>query len=123
MTLQSLFHYTPALCYNVCFIYTQALRCKVCFVIRRLYASKCVSLYTTLCCKECSLYSSVTLQGSDFVCSLFPKTILFDFYFILLQLVLCRVAAVKSLPVQHHSAGYILFSLGSLSPSFPSWLF
>ena len=35
-------------------------------------------------------------------------------------LVLCRVAAVKSLPVYHHSAGYILFPLGSLSPS---WLF
>ena len=51
----------------------------------------------------------------DFVCSLFPKAILFYFYFILLQLVLCRVAAVKSLPVHHHS--YILFSLGSLSPS------
>ena len=30
---------------------------------------------------------------------------------------LCRVAAVKSLTVHHHNAGYILFSLGSLSPS------
>ena len=56
----------------------------------------------------------------DFVCSLFPKAILFDFYFIQLYLVLCRVAAVKSLPVHHHSAGYILFPLGSLSPT---WLF
>ena len=33
---------------------------------------------------------------------------------------LCRVAAVKSLSVRHHSAGYILFPLGSLNPS---WLF
>ena len=56
---------------------------------------------------------------SDFVCSLFPKAILFYFYFTLL-LVLCRVEAVKSLPVQHHSAGYNLFPLGTLSPS---WLF
>ena len=31
-------------------------------------------------------------------------------------LVLCRVAAVKSLPVHHHSADDILFPLGSLSP-------
>ena len=30
------------------------------------------------------------------------------------------VAVVKSLPIHHHSAGYILFPLGSLSPS---WLF
>ena len=29
----------------------------------------------------------------------------------------CRVAAVKILPVHHHSAGYILFPLGSSSPS------
>ena len=43
----------------------------------------------------------------DFLCSLFPKAILFDFYFTLLQLVFCRVAAVKSLPVHHLSAGYI----------------
>ena len=28
---------------------------------------------------------------------------------------LCRVAAVKSLPIHHHSAGYILFPLGSLN--------
>ena len=34
----------------------------------------------------------------DFVCSLFPKAILFYFYFTLLQLVLCRVAAVKVSP-------------------------
>ena len=33
---------------------------------------------------------------------------------------LCRVVGVKSLPVHHHSASYILFPLGSLSPS---WLF
>ena len=33
---------------------------------------------------------------------------------------LCPVAAVKSLPVHHHSSGYVLFPLGSLSPS---WLF
>ena len=46
-----------------------------------------------------------------------PKAILFDFYFTLLYLVLCRVAAVKSLPVRHHRAGYILFPLGSLIPS------
>ena len=51
------------------------------------------------------------------MCSLFPKAILFDFYFTLLYLVLCRVAAVKSLPVRHHRAGYILFPLGSLNPS------
>ena len=53
----------------------------------------------------------------DFVCSLFSKAILFYFYFTLLSQVLCRVAAVKSLPVHHHSAGYILFPLGLLSPS------
>ena len=32
---------------------------------------------------------------------------------------LCRVVAVKSLPVHYHSAGSILFPLGSLNPS---WL-
>ena len=53
----------------------------------------------------------------DFVCSLFPNSILFDFYFTLLSLALCRAAAVKSLPVHHYSAGYILFPLGSVSPS------
>ena len=31
---------------------------------------------------------------------------------------LCRVVAVKSFPVHHRSAGYILFPLESLSPSF-----
>ena len=31
---------------------------------------------------------------------------------------LCRVAAVKHLSIHHHSAGYILLPLGSLSPSF-----
>ena len=41
----------------------------------------------------------------DFVCFLFTKPIIFYFYFTLLQLVLCRVAAVKSLPVHHHSVG------------------
>ena len=51
------------------------------------------------------------------LCVLFPKAILFNFYFTLLYLVLCRVAAVKSLHVQHHIAGYILFTLGSLSLS------
>ena len=44
----------------------------------------------------------------DFVCSLFQKTILFTF--ILLYCSLCCA-------VIHHSAGYILFSLGSLGPS------
>ena len=33
---------------------------------------------------------------------------------------LCRVAAVKSFPEQHHSAGYILFPLGSVGLS---WYF
>ena len=33
---------------------------------------------------------------------------------------LCRVATVMNLPAHHHSAGYILFPLGSLSTS---WLF
>ena len=33
---------------------------------------------------------------------------------------LCRVVAIKRLPVPHHSTGYILFPLGSWSPS---WLF
>ena len=56
----------------------------------------------------------------DFVYSLFPKAILLDLYFTPLQLMLCLVAAVKSLPVHHHSVGYILFPLGSLSLS---WLF
>ena len=36
------------------------------------------------------------------------------------MVVLCRVAARKSFPVHHHSAGYILFPFGSLSKS---WLF
>ena len=30
---------------------------------------------------------------------------------------MCSVAAVKSLPVHNHSAGHILFPLGSLSPT------
>ena len=33
-------------------------------------------------------------------------------------LVLCHVAAVKSLPIHHHSAGNILFPMGSLSPRY-----
>ena len=34
---------------------------------------------------------------------------------------LCRVAAVKCLPVHHHSEGYVLFPLGSLSQSLLFW--
>ena len=55
----------------------------------------------------------------DFVCSLFPKAVLFDFYFTLVAGVV-PLAVVKSLPVHNHSAGYILFPLGALRPS---WLF
>ena len=40
-----------------------------------------------------------------FVCSLFPKAIVFYFYFTVLWLVLCRVAALESLPVHHDSTG------------------
>ena len=49
------------------------------------------------------------------MCSLFPKAILFSLLFYTAVVGLWRVAAVKSLPVHHHSAGYILFPLGSLS--------
>ena len=59
---------------------------------------------------------TIKVRSSYYLCTC-QRLILFDFYFTLLLLVLCRVAAVKSLPVHHHSAGYILFPLGSLSPS------
>ena len=61
------------------------------------------------------------LDFRDFVFSLFPKTIFFFlllFYSTVTGVVPC--GGVKSLPVHHHSADYILFPLGSLSPS---WLF
>ena len=35
------------------------------------------------------------------MCSLLLKDLSFNFYLLLLQLVLCRVAALKSLPVHH----------------------
>ena len=35
------------------------------------------------------------------ICSLLLKDLSFNFYLLLLQLVLCRVAALKSLPVHH----------------------
>ena len=38
------------------------------------------------------------------------------FYFTSLQLVECRVAAVKRLPVLHHSADYIFISFGIIEP-------
>ena len=42
----------------------------------------------------------------------FQRILLFRTYLSLLQLVLCRVAAVKCLPVHHHSADYIFWSFG-----------
>ena len=47
---------------------------------------------------------------ASLVCSLHPED--FHSYFILssLQLVMCRVAAIKRLPVNHHSADYELWS-------------
>ena len=43
------------------------------------------------------------------MCSLFSKDPSFNFYLLLLQLVLCRVAALKVSPYIIHSAGYIFF--------------
>ena len=40
-------------------------------------------------------------RGFWYVCCWLPKDQTFIFYLLLLQLVLCRVAAVKSLPVHH----------------------
>ena len=51
------------------------------------------------------------------MCSLLPEDLHSELILASLQLVLCRVAAVKRLPVHHHSADYIfsgpLASLGS----------
>ena len=51
------------------------------------------------------------------MCSLLPKNLHSELILSSLQLVLCRVAAVKRLPVHHHSADHIssglLGSLGS----------
>ena len=49
------------------------------------------------------------------MCSLLPEDLHFEFILSSLQLVLCRVAAVKRLPVDHHTAGNIFSGpLGSL---------
>ena len=49
------------------------------------------------------------------MCSLLPEDLHSDLILSSLQLVLCRVAAVKHLPVHHHSADYIFSGpLGSL---------
>ena len=42
-----------------------------------------------------------------FMCSLVPEGHHSELIVFLLQLVLCRVAGVKRLPVHHHSADYI----------------
>ena len=45
------------------------------------------------------------------ICSLFPGDLYSELFLSSMQLVLCRVAAVKRLPVHHHSAGYIFLFL------------
>ena len=47
------------------------------------------------------------------MCSLILKDLSFNFYLLLLQLVLCRVAALKSLPV-HHPLCRLHFPFGPL---------
>ena len=50
------------------------------------------------------------------MCSFLPEDLHSDLILSSLQLVLCRVEAVKRLPVHHHSADYIFSGpLGSLS--------
>ena len=46
------------------------------------------------------------------ICSLLPKDLHSELILSSLQLMLCRVAAVKRLPVYHHSADYIFWSFG-----------
>ena len=46
------------------------------------------------------------------MCSVLPEDLHSKLILSLLQLVLCRVAAVKRLPVHHHSADYLFWSFG-----------
>ena len=58
-------------------------------------------------------------QGSHFLSvmySLFPKAIFFTFILLYCSWCKCRVAAVKRLPVLHHSADYIFNSFGITGP-------
>ena len=43
------------------------------------------------------------------MCSLLPEDLYSELVLSLLQLVLCRVAAVKRLPIHHHSTDHIFF--------------
>ena len=52
-------------------------------------------------------------ESASFVslmCSLLPEDLYSELILSSLQLLLCRVAAVKRLPVHHHSADYIFWS-------------
>ena len=93
---------------------------KDCIIAQRYFIDRNFQLVDFVC--SFALYCRSTNLFCDylfllFVCSLFPKAILFHFYFTLLQLVLCRVAAVKSFPVHHNSAGYIFISFGIIEPT------
>ena len=46
------------------------------------------------------------------ICALLPEDLHSQFILSSLQLVLCRVVAVKRLPVHHYSADYIFLSFG-----------
>ena len=63
-----------------------------------------------------SVWDQVLLLFSFFfMCSLLPEDFHSELILSSLQLVLCHVAAVKRLPVHHHSADYIFSGpLGSL---------
>ena len=63
-----------------------------------------------------SLNKTETPIFRSVLCSLFPKAIFYDVYFTTLQLMSVRVPAVECLPVLPHSADYISFPLGPLSP-------
>ena len=61
--------------------------------------------------QTCSAFSSTDLSGLPSFFSMFSlllKELIFIFYLLSLQLVLCRVAALKSGPYIVHSAVYIL---------------
>ena len=61
--------------------------------------------------KETNISYTLYVERSSFLWmfSLLLKDLISDFYLTSLQLVLCRVAAVKRLPYINHSAVYILF--------------
>ena len=62
---------------------------------------------------DIAFQSNIVSDFPDFVCSLFPKAILFDlFYSTIAGVVPC--GSCKMSPLHHHSVGCILFPLGFL---------